>query len=412
MALRMLLLLFFAVSFLLHSLTIRGQHFELDKNRKRSSIAFEEHHNLVLIPIRINDALDLTFLLDTGVTIPLLCEPMIATVLKLEKARDVKIKGLGGADPINAVIAEGLKFSLPGISGENMRMIVLPEGAFPASQIFGTEIHGIIGYDFFRDFVVKLDYVRKQVVFTKPEHFKPGRKLERVPIQIKDKKAFVFAEVKQNLLDSGLVSGMFFIDSGSSQAVSLYHSREQMYQVPEPNIETLLGTGVSGEIHGELAKIEELRLGKSTLKSVLAAFPDEESLRHVDETDRRIGSIGADILRRFAIHIDYSSASIYIKPGRGFKSSYYYNMSGLEVHCKEGAFDQFEITYVQPGSAAAKAGLRIDDRLLKINGISTTGMQINEIYDSLNPKPGKRVKLHILRAEELRKYSFQIVDYL
>ncbi|MEL6842518.1 MAG: PDZ domain-containing protein, partial [Bacteroidota bacterium] len=86
----------------------------------------------------------------------------------------------------------------------------------------------------------------------------------------------------------------------------------------------------------------------------------------------------------------------------------FYNVSGLEIMTEGAGFDDFVISYVRPNSPAEKAGIKIDDEIIALNGISVTGLGISDIYQSLRKRAGKRVSLRIRRGDQMMKVRFAI----
>ena len=62
------------------------------------------------------------------------------------------------------------------------------------------------------------------------------------------------------------------------------------------------------------------------------------------------------------------------------------------------------IAYVHKGSPAEKAGLKANDKILKIDGASTKGMTTKEASDKIRGKEGTQVKLLIKRGNEEKTF--------
>jgi serine protease Do len=68
-----------------------------------------------------------------------------------------------------------------------------------------------------------------------------------------------------------------------------------------------------------------------------------------------------------------------------------------------------QITWVQPGSPAEKAGLRIDDRILQVNG--RTPGNFTAFVERIGETSGKSVQLQIQRGGERRRISIELVSF-
>jgi carboxyl-terminal processing protease len=69
---------------------------------------------------------------------------------------------------------------------------------------------------------------------------------------------------------------------------------------------------------------------------------------------------------------------------------------------------QLQITRVYPRSPAAEAGLQAGDRLERIDGKSTDKMTADKALELLRGKSGSRVKLEILRYEEMGSFTLEL----
>ncbi|HEY2802123.1 MAG TPA: S41 family peptidase [Chthoniobacterales bacterium] len=83
-----------------------------------------------------------------------------------------------------------------------------------------------------------------------------------------------------------------------------------------------------------------------------------------------------------------------------------FNGLGVEVAMKDGV-----LTVVTPmeGTPAAKAGILAGDEILKINGISTEKLDLEDAVDVLRGKPDQKVTLTILRPSnhEIKDFALQ-----
>ncbi len=110
---------------------------------------------------------------------------------------------------------------MPGIHGRGHAMLVLENDFLELRSSLGTEVHGILGYELFSRFVIKIDYEAKGWMMTLmlPEKFKPSRKHTRLPITVEDTKPYYVAELKIN--DTTSMSAKLMIDTGASHGLFL-----------------------------------------------------------------------------------------------------------------------------------------------------------------------------------------------
>ncbi|MEL6483538.1 MAG: retropepsin-like aspartic protease, partial [Bacteroidota bacterium] len=218
-------------------------------------------NNLILIPVEVNGT-ELTFVLDSGVSKPILFNMMGKDSIEVRNVSEVEIKGLGDGEAITALKSLGNEFRIGEAWNFNQELFVVMDEALNFSPALGVPVHGIIGYDLFRDFVVEINYGNKYVKLHNPKFYKPKRKKKDVSlaIEVKKTKAFMDAEV---LLEAGQnVPVKLLVDTGSSDALWLFHQPEKGLQVPDKNYEDFLGRGLSGDVFGKRTKINGVKIDK------------------------------------------------------------------------------------------------------------------------------------------------------
>ena len=104
--------------FLLLILCIRlfgiSQGYELAKGKKFEKINFQLINNLIIIPIEVNGA-RLSFILDSGVSKPILFNVSDQDYIQLKNVSEITIRGLGEGNPIKALSSKGNFFKFEGI---------------------------------------------------------------------------------------------------------------------------------------------------------------------------------------------------------------------------------------------------------------------------------------------------------
>ena len=149
-------------------------------------------------------------------------------------------------------------------------------------------------------------------------------------------------------------------------------------------------------------------MGPLILPQPIVAFPNSEVIDNLISSNDRNGTLGAEILRRFDVTIDYRNSRLTLRPTNKIKDDFNYNMSGMEVINPMPGFPIYTITDIRENSPAYLAGLKENDQILSINSNSHTGFDLNDINLLLQSKENKKIKLKVLRDGEEISTSFEL----
>ncbi len=427
--------------FLVLYLPLFGQTgFYLDKVHK-AVIPFERINNLIFIPITVN-GVELTFLLDSGVNETLLFS-LDNKEVDFENVEKMRFSGLGDQTHIEGLSAINNQVQI----GKNVRddahkiYLILDED-FNFSSHVGIPVNGIIGYSFFKNFLVEINYLKNKITLYNPS-FPPKKisKFEKIPISLELNKPYIIADVEQT---NSVKPSKMLLDLGNGDALWLFPSLIPGFQYNRPNIEDFLGRGFNGDIFGKRSRIHSLTIGSHQLMYPLTAMPDEYSIQNLKIVEGRKGSIGSETLRRFHLIYDYPSKNLYLKKNRFFYDPFHFNMSGLDIK-HDGMFwekdlvriespkttssgndvvytersnfqyrfvlkSEFSVAGVRVDSPAYLAGLRTKDKITKINGKKASQFTLNKIFELLKSGEGKLITFEILRLGEKKSYTFELLD--
>ena len=421
--------------------------FRFTSEKKKISIPFKLSNNLIIVPVNIN-GIDLSFLLDTGVDNTILFSLEETDSITFNNVKKIKMRGLGSGEPIDALYSKKNVLKIKEFIDESHDVfIVLDQGINFSSQI-GIPVHGIIGYQFFKNHFVELNYKTKKINIYKNADAFSLKKMESfdvLPMDIEMKKPYINSLITLNGKE---INTRLLVDSGGSDAIWLFEDQGKEIVSPEVYFEDFLGNGFSGEINGKRSRIEKIKLGNNTIENSTISFPDQESIRHVNLGSGRNGSIGSELLKRFHVLFDYENGKMYLKRNLNFNDPFNYNMSGLEIGhlglhwVKEQVVfranlvttnvinvdlsdasptsfkyqfslkPKYEITKVRPNSPAELAGFKKGDIIVNINGHYAHQYKLEEILEIMRSEEGKNIRLEVDRKGVIIKGKFQLKKIL
>ena len=173
-------------------------------------------------------------------------------------------------------------------------------------------------------------------------------------------------------------------------------------------MDSFLGRGLSGDLFGTKGRIDAIWVGPLVLPKPIVAFPEDELILQLISANDRNGTLGAEILRRFIVTIDYRNSRLTLTRTPLVKEAFNYNMSGMEVINPMPGLPIFTIASVQENSPAWLAGLKENDQILSINNNNHNSMTLNDINLLLQSKENRKVKIKVLRDGEELRTSFEL----
>lgn len=426
---------------LFFSIFINAQDLFEVQDAKKTVIPFKLINNLIFIPVNIN-GVNLTFLLDTGVA-----ETSIFSLenqeLQLPNLEKIKFSGLGGAASIDGFRSDN---NIARIGKDyvnySMTIFIIVDQDFNISSHVGIPVNGIIGYYFFKNHPVLIDYSSKKITIYNDENLfkKKIKNFQEFDINIERNKPYISADVE---MTNEKKSSKLLIDLGNSDPLWLFPTLIKDFVYNRPNIDDFLGRGFNGDVYGKRSRIHNFYLGGFKFEKPLTAMPDEYSIQHVNMVENRKGSIGGDIMRRFTVVFDYPNQKMYLRKNGNYNDPFHFNMSGLDfkqdgmewtkdvVNLPAKNKDNpsggievinnslqynfvlkpiFSIAGVRKDSPGAKAGLQKDDKLISINGKKTADMTLQKIMEMMKSDEGKTINMLIERKNKQMTLSFTLED--
>lgn len=424
---------------LLSTLTVCSQQgFFLPANLSQDRIPFKLVNNLVVVPVELNGT-RLSFLLDTGVKTTILFGMSQTDSIEMRDVKPIRIRGLGEGESVEALRSDRNLFKIGRAMDANHTVYVVFDESLNFSPRMGIPIHGILGYDFFRQFVVKTNYVSKRLTIYNPKTYKPDRcrKCEVFPLEFHADKPHVTLSMTSEGVKQDI---MLLVDSGSSDALWLFDGSSFIKENPPNYFEDFLGLGLSGDIFGKRSRVDALHVGTHTLEQVSVAAPRKEALENSSFHADRDGSLGGNVLKRFTVIMDFPHQQMTLKRNANFNEPFYYNMSGLtvehdgvevvedtkkvlnnplsfsEADMNKNAFgiiktSEFKfmlapriiVVDVRPGSPAAEAGIQRGDEIKWVNGTPAHRYELYELTDLFSSRVGRRITLDVARDGDLLK---------
>jgi hypothetical protein len=353
------------------------------KGKDTITVPFKLLNNHIYLPVKLNGGAPKLFIFDTG----------SFNVLSNEEAQAQGLRS-EGAFPAGGIGQNTVEFGYAKIN------LVAVGGLVLKNQLFGTfdlsdgirfedlPTLGLVGYELAKQAVVVIDYDKKEITFIRPGAFRPPKGAESLPLKFRGHIPLVKA-----VLDG--VSGEFQLDTGARPSLTLTRSFADAYDLVEKynaRREVVGGPGLGGQSRGLLARPEELDLGRLAVHGPVALI--SSSWRRNTAVSGIAGNIGGGLLKRFLVSLDYSQGMLYLQPNRHFAEPDVFDRSGLWVMRASGG-SAFEIADVIPDSPASKVGLKVGERILKVDQTDASVLTVAALREQLEKEPGTKIDLEV-----------------
>ena len=326
---------------------------------------FELANRHVIIKVKINDSRPLSFVLDTGDQYAIV-DLKRARELGLKLEGEIRVSGAGSGSAVGAYVRDST-FSIPGFAGFSQPVTLALPVANMAPRL-GQDFDGIIGYDFIKNFVVELDYQARVIKLHDKDRFSYSGPGESIPVELtSDGHPIIEAEVTPLGLEPA--RGKFVVDIGSGLALALYSPFVTNHKLLGPGLKTIraLGAGgAGGTVSGQIGRVDQLKIGAFKIDQPITFFAEDKAGAFA--SSEVLGNIGAQVMNRFRVLLDYKRNRIILEPNSNFGKPYDRAFSGLSLQADGQDYRIFRITAVLENSPASESGLQKDDIIAAIDG--------------------------------------------
>lgn len=394
--------------------TVQGQGlgYQFEASRHKITIPFELINNLIVVPVSMN-GLEMKFIVDTGVRYTILVDKVYSDLVQIEYHRKINLMGADRSQVMSAFIAPNVNMTISELFNPHETLLVLEEDFLQFKEMFGADVQGIIGYELFRHFVVKVDYGRQVLTLYRHDAFDaPRRGYETFPIELHQSKPYLTTTVRI-AGDSEPVPVTLLMDTGASFDLLLNAASSPDLHLPTRTINGDLGRGLGGHLEGRIGRAAAFALSERlAFEEVITFYQSDSQHTHLPEIQHRNGIIGAGILRRFTVIYDYRHERIHVRRGAQFHTPFKFNNSGVVLVPSDNEQPYFLIEDIVPHSPAAEAGLQAGDAIVALNGLPVEHLSRTYLKDQFKSRAGRRIRLKVMRDGEAHTVKFRLRELI
>ena len=371
--------------------------FAIAGGKTSTTVPFELVNNHIYLDVKLNGHGPYRLLCDTGG----------ANVITPAVARELGVKPVGvlegrgvGEKSEDVGLAKLERVQIGDATIERQLFAVFDLARLEPAE--GASMPGLVGYEVFKRFVVRIDYGRKFLTLTVPSAFREEGRAAAVPFRFDEHTPQVEGSVDG-------FAGTFDIDTGSRASLDLlgpFIEKNGLVARYGAKLEGVTGWGVGGPARSLLARSKSLKLGSVEVSNVVTTLSLQKkgSFSNVYVA----GNVGAGVLRRFTVTFDYGHQRLYFEPGSVDPGRDAFDRSGMWLNHGDGFF---EVVDVIAGSPAQEAGIRAGDRIVSVDGATAGGLSLPDLRLRLRTDPpGTRVRFRVKSGESEREATVVLKD--
>ncbi len=272
-------------------------------------------------------------------------------------------------------------------------------------EIEGIPVDGMLGFEVFARFAVRIDYGAQTMTLWPFAKFDPKGAGTAVPFVFYDHLPSVRGKIDD-------IPARLDIDTGSRAEIDVTSPTVARFDLRaryKPGISTITGWGVGGPGRSYVVRTPSLTLGTVSGKSVVTGLSEAKGGSISDPNYE--GNVGSGFLKRFVVTFDYAHKVMYLKPLQPPPADAgAFDRSGLWINAAE---DGFAVTAVAAGSPAAEAGVAAGDVITAIDGQPARPEALSDARRLLRATPaGTKVRLDLRRGGQGQSATVTLRDLI
>lgn len=371
--------------------------FAMAGGKTSTAVPFELINGHIYLDVKLNGRGPYRLLCDTGGANVI--TPPVARELGVKPEGTLEGRGVGQkSEDVSLVKLESLQIGDATI--ERQLFVVFDLGKLEPAE--GAPIPGLVGYEVFKRFVVRIDYGRRLLTLTLPSAFGGESHGVGIPFRFDRRTPQVDGEIDG-------VAGTFSIDTGSRASLDLlgpFVEKNGLVAKYGAKLQGITGWGVGGPARALITRTRLLKLGPVEVRDVVTTLSLQKQGAFTDVY--LAGNIGFGVLRRFTVTFDYGHQRMYLEPSASEIPRDSFDRAGLWLNRGDGFF---EVVDVIAGGPAEEAGVRAGNRVVAVDGVAAAGIALPDLRLRLRTDPpGTRVRLRLLSDGAEREVTVILRD--
>lgn len=355
-------------------------------NSQVASIPFEKE-GLVYIPVSVpGEETPLQFVFDTGASTAVM-DKAVATRLGITADTKQYASGASGSQEYEIAVNRTLEIGNMNFDHLHLVLVDLQE----LSNRSGIPIDGIIGADIMNRFVTQFDFAEKQIHL-----YNTVKDITRtngyIPHKVDLSGPIPMVTMDCVFKDGTRLSGDFLFDSGANLSILFntpYAKKHQLITKFDKTIE-ITSRGLTATSTSTKGMLQGVSLLGNDFRDLPVSIAQAEY--GVSSQEGFAGILGAAIINRFDMILDYKKKTLYLKPNLHYQEAFEVPMVGFTIKKVD---QKIVIGDVIKDTDAAQKGIAQGDELLSINSVSAATLKA---YREILKQEGATVIVRLRKA--------------
>lgn len=270
--------------------------FALPDSVREFTLKYKSVDGLIVLPVRINNEMEVNLILDTGCRNVLLFGRSFQNIFKDRLGREIEFSGMGSGQSVKGNLSLTNTIAIGLVQGEQVPIVVIPERNIFSKYQF---IHGLIGYDIFTKFEIEIHPAKRLITFRSAFSNYVPEGYTKIPMKVTDSKPVLQSNI---VLFNETIIRDLLIDTGSALGLLLKSTDKDRFGL---NSNSLIGKGLNGNLKGVNTIAKRVELENFVMNNI------EAGIIHSPWHD--YASIGMSTLKNYAIILNYAQSYACLK---------------------------------------------------------------------------------------------------
>ncbi|PLX05764.1 MAG: hypothetical protein C0596_18895 [Marinilabiliales bacterium] len=353
----------------------------------------------------VTDSVSGNFVFDTGAT-NLYFDDLFyrSNKFSYKNLKNGHITGAGTKGQDIVIIMDTVNFSF---ASENYETEAVP--VLMLKSILGDYADGIIGLDYFANSVLEINYIDEYIKLYEDINLIDVTKYKKLKLEKFENRLHLPLTIYIDSINK--ISGLFRLDIGNGGCISITSPVAKENEL-EKRIENKVGSfskyeGVGGDSFCYYFRADSVLFSDYVLEDVTMNFSTDNAGSLA--VYNHYGLLGNGILEKFDLIIDFKELYLYIKPNENIYIPFDFSSLVFGYVNRSESMGVWIVASIRENSNASKSGLKIDDQIISINGISVSEILFecqDDFFDDVD-----EINLEIKRKRRTKEINIVLEDF-